>query len=81
MKSANVAELKNRLSDYLRLVEQGEEVEVSKRNIPFARIVPLPKKGTNQTKLGVLKGSVIVHTDLTEPAISADDWDMLRESS
>ena len=78
MKSANIAELKNHLSDYLRLVEQGEEVEVSKRNVPFARIVPLPKKLPNRTKLGALAGSVIIRGDLTEPAIDAGDWDMLK---
>ena len=58
MKSANIAELKNHLSDYLRLVERGEKVEVSKRNVPFARIVPLPKKKKNRTTLGALAGSV-----------------------
>ena len=80
MKSANIAELKNHLSDYLRLVENGEEVEVSKRNVPFARIVPLRKGHENATKLGALAGSVTVHGDLTEPAIAAEEWDMLKES-
>ena len=79
MKTANVAELKNHLSDYLRLVENGEAVEVSKRNVPFARIVPLPKKPTNKTQIGALKGSVIIHGDLTVPAMPDDDWDMLDE--
>ena len=77
MKSANIAELKNHLSDYLRLVENGETVEVAKRNVPFARIVPLPKTPTNRTQLGSLKGSVTVKGDLTAPAIPDGDWDML----
>ena len=78
MKTANVAELKNRLSDYLRLVEDGETVEVAKRNVPFARIVPLPKIPSNGTQLGCLKGSVVVDGDLTTPAMSEEDWDMLE---
>ncbi len=77
MKSANIAELKNHLSDYLRLVENGETVEVAKRNVPFARIVPLPKAPTNKTQLGSFKGSVKVKGDLTAPAMPEDDWDML----
>ena len=78
MKTANIAELKNHLSDYLRLVENGEAVEVSKRNVPFARIVPLPGKPANKTRLGALKGSVTINGDLTDPAIPENDWDMLE---
>lgn len=77
MKTANIAELKNRLSDYLRLVENGETVEIAKRNVPIAHIVPLPKATTNKTRLGSFKGSVTVKGDLTAPATPEDDWDML----
>lgn len=41
MKTANIAELKNRLSAYLNEVKRGGEVLVSERNVPFAKIVPL----------------------------------------
>ena len=41
MKTANIAELKNRLSVYLNEVKRGGEVLVSERNVPFAKIVPL----------------------------------------
>ncbi|MGB7070605.1 MAG: type II toxin-antitoxin system prevent-host-death family antitoxin [Pyrinomonadaceae bacterium] len=41
MKTANIAELKNRLSAYLEEVKRGGEVLVSERNVPFAKIVPL----------------------------------------
>ena len=41
MKTANVAELKNRLSYYLREVKLGREVLVSERNVPIAKLVPL----------------------------------------
>lgn len=37
------AELKNRLSHYLRLVEQGETITVMLRNTPVARLVPAAK--------------------------------------
>lgn len=41
MRSVNIATLKNRLSVYLKLVREGEELVVRDRNRPIARIVPL----------------------------------------
>lgn len=39
-RGANIAELKNNLSDYLKGVKNGGEVIVSERNVPFAKIIP-----------------------------------------
>jgi len=39
MIKANVTEIKNRLSHYLRLVKGGEEIEIVERKTPLARIV------------------------------------------
>ena len=41
MKTANIAELKNHLSTYLSDVKRGEEILISDRNTPIAKIVPL----------------------------------------
>ena len=41
----NIADLKNRLSEYLKRVEQGDEIAVCKRNVPMARIGPFPEGG------------------------------------
>lgn len=38
--TANVRELKSRLSHYLRLTKAGETVEITERGIPIACIVP-----------------------------------------
>ena len=38
MKQVTVTELKNKLSQYLRLVKRGETLEVLKHSIPIARI-------------------------------------------
>jgi antitoxin (DNA-binding transcriptional repressor) of toxin-antitoxin stability system len=40
MKSVNIAELKNRLSHYLRLVRRGESILVRDRDAVIARIEP-----------------------------------------
>lgn len=41
MKQVKIAELKDKLSEHLRAVERGAEIEVTDRNRPIARIVPL----------------------------------------
>jgi prevent-host-death family protein len=41
MKRVKIAELKDQLSRHLRAVERGGEVEVTDRDRPIARIVPI----------------------------------------
>jgi prevent-host-death family protein len=55
MIKANVTEIKNRLSHYLRLVKGGEEIEIVERKTPLARIIrignlPDNKKGASWVK-------------------------------
>jgi prevent-host-death family protein len=40
MRSANIADLRNRLTQYLQEVRAGEEIIVRDRQRPIARIVP-----------------------------------------
>jgi prevent-host-death family protein len=58
MKTAPVARLKARLSEYLRLVKRGEEVIVLERGRPVARILPIPagdKERDELIRLGLLR--------------------------
>ena len=41
MRSANIAELRDKLTQYLREVRAGEEIIVRDRQRPIAKIVPL----------------------------------------
>ena len=41
MKSVRIAELKSRLSEYLRAVRNGETIAVLDRDTPVAQIVPV----------------------------------------
>jgi prevent-host-death family protein len=41
MKTAAVAQLKAQLSRYLSRVKAGEEILVTERNVPIARLVPV----------------------------------------
>lgn len=43
MTSVGVRELRQRASELLRLVEQGETIEVTDRGRPVALLTPLPK--------------------------------------
>ena len=80
MKIANIAEFKNHLSAYLDAVANGEEVEVRKRNTPFVRVVPIRAWARNRTVLGCGAGTVVVKSDLIDPMIPPDDWDMLKDA-
>jgi prevent-host-death family protein len=44
MKTTGVAELKARLSRYLARVKAGEEILVTERNVPVARLVPVGRR-------------------------------------
>ena len=46
MKRVKIAELKNHLSAHLRAVERGAEIEVTDRDRPIARIVPVLDSAT-----------------------------------
>jgi prevent-host-death family protein len=76
MKKANIAEFKNSLSQFIADVERGEEIEIRRRNLPIARVVPIPAEGRNRTKLGQGRGTVQIRGDLTEPLIPETDWEM-----
>ena len=76
MKIANIAELKNRLSEYLSFVERGEEVEVRKRNVPIAKVVPIIAREENKTQLGCGQGTGEIRGNLTDPLIPSDAWDL-----
>jgi prevent-host-death family protein len=51
MRSVNVAELKNRLSKYLRFAKAGEEIVIRDRNLPVAKLVPFSAEEGNQEDL------------------------------
>jgi prevent-host-death family protein len=48
MKRVKIAELKNQLSRHLRAVERGAEIEVTDRDRPIARIVPIRAKSPGE---------------------------------
>lgn len=59
--TANVAQMKAKLSEYLRQVKSGGEVVITERGVPVARLVPLEsdeRRATREERLiraGILR--------------------------
>ena len=60
MKTANIADLKNNLCRYLKQVRRGEEILIRDRNVPIAKIVPLPLAGEFDKELLALAAAGVV---------------------
>ncbi|HTM33303.1 MAG TPA: type II toxin-antitoxin system prevent-host-death family antitoxin [Vicinamibacterales bacterium] len=73
--TANVAQIKARLSEYLRQVKDGSEVVITERGIPVARLVPLApdeKRATREERLirlGALRPPAAPRRQLGAPTL------------
>lgn len=79
MKSANVSELKSRLSSYLADVQRGEEIVVRDRNRPIARLVPLSAVGAEEVEEAALVAAGVLRLPLNEK-LPAAFWKANRSS-
>jgi prevent-host-death family protein len=85
---ANVAQLKARLSEYVRQVKSGAEVVITERGVPVARLVPLDpdeRRASREQRLirsGVLRPAANQSLKLTvpegDPAVGRAALDALR---
>jgi prevent-host-death family protein len=76
MKTAAVSELKARLSEYLNRVKAGEEVLITDRGSPVARLMPIPRaNATRETMSGMEKRGLI---RLGSGRLPKDFWTMPR---
>ncbi len=48
MRTAGIAQLKAKLSEHIAYVKRGEEVVITERGKPVARIVPIPPAETDE---------------------------------
>lgn len=60
-----VHEAKTRLSQLLRLVDGGQEIEISRGGEPVARIVPI--RSFEKRELGIDEGAFVVPDDFDAP--------------
>ncbi len=85
---ANVAQLKARLSEYVRQVKGGAEIVITERGVPVARLMPLDpdeRRSSREQRLiraGVLRAARNQQITLTppegDPALGAAALDALQ---
>jgi prevent-host-death family protein len=71
MTTVGIRELRQRASDLLRLVEQGQTVEITDRGRPVAILAPIPE-GTELSRLrarGEVDSAQADFDDLPEPLV------------
>ncbi len=66
MNKVNTHEAKTSFSRLLRRVAAGEEITISNRGVPVARLVPIPKHEATR-KLGVFRDQMTVPDDFDAP--------------
>jgi len=66
MKQVNIREARTRFSRLLRRVAAGEEITITNRGVPVARLVPVPPKKA-QRVLGIYSGQFSVPDDFDAP--------------
>ncbi len=59
MRSTNIADLRNRLTQYLKAVRAGEEIIVRDRQRPIAKIVPFTPHGDEEDDADLVAAGVI----------------------
>ncbi|MDJ0733154.1 MAG: type II toxin-antitoxin system Phd/YefM family antitoxin [Nostocaceae cyanobacterium] len=67
MKTVNIHYCKTNFSRLLSRVQLGEEIIISNRGIPVAKLVPLSTSSNRQASLGLDRGRFIVPEDFNAP--------------
>jgi prevent-host-death family protein len=60
MIEVNVRELKSRLSHYLRKLEEGEQIRITRRGKTVGTIIPTPEEDRLRAKLAELQAKGII---------------------
>ncbi|PLS69726.1 MAG: type II toxin-antitoxin system prevent-host-death family antitoxin [Cyanobacteria bacterium M5B4] len=67
METVNIHQAKTNFSRLLSRVELGEEIVISNRGIPIAKLVPFRTSLDRQSSLGQDRGKFIVPDDFNTP--------------
>ena len=67
MEIINIHQAKTNLSQLLSRVELGEEIVISNRGIPIAKLVPFRTSQDRRSSLGQDRGKFIVPDDFNAP--------------
>lgn len=67
METVNIHQAETNLSQLLLRVEHGEEIIISDRGIPIAKLVPFRSASNRRDSLGQDKGRFVVPEDFNAP--------------
>jgi len=67
METINIHEAKTNLSKLLARVELGEEIVISNRGLPVAKLVPFRNSSSRLASLGSHQGRFVVPEDFNDP--------------
>jgi prevent-host-death family protein len=75
MTKVQIGELRNRVSHYVRLAEQGETIVIVNRTREVALLAPRGGRHAHSARLlGCLKGTATVRADIVSPIIPEEEW-------
>ena len=72
MKTAAVPELRARLSKYLERVKAGEEIVITRRGTPVARLAPISREKTSRIAMASLESRGLIR--LGSGKLPKDFW-------
>jgi len=67
METVNIHQAKTNLSRLLSRVEMGEEIVISNRGVPVAKLVPFGTTTNRKASLGIDRGRFVVPEDFNDP--------------
>lgn len=67
MKTVNIHQAETNLSELLSRVELGEEIIISNRGIPIAKLIPFQTSPDRRSSLGQDRGKFVVPDDFNAP--------------
>ena len=67
METINLHQAKTNLSRLLSRVENGEEIIISNRGVPIAKLVPFRTNSDRRSSLGQDRGRLVVPDDFNAP--------------
>ncbi|KJH73578.1 type II toxin-antitoxin system Phd/YefM family antitoxin [Aliterella atlantica] len=67
MEAVNIHQAKTNLSRLLSRVENGEEIVISNRGIPIAKLIPFRTSSNRRASLGQDRGKFVVPDDFNAP--------------
>lgn len=74
MKNANISVLKARLSEYIQLVRNGEEVLICERKTPVARIVPCDSENRSAQQKRLVARGILAPPRKKNSRSAASSW-------